>query len=165
MNAFWRSLGISLLVTLPATAPATEQPEVIFDSGLTYPISTYAPSDSEERSRPRVQPSMEFGFPLESQWQPGQFERRQVHVPRLPQPFFVIGCDRISYRWLDQRKYQLETLTAIGFVVRCDSRSSYLALARHAHPLRLQAMQANGIAEKLNHSIYPALISRTAIEQ
>lgn len=165
MRAYWKPTVISL-GCLIALQTATAGPlATVYDSGRTQSIQNYLPEPEPSPAPPTLSPR-EFGFPIHSaKWTPGNFERSRINFEPLKKPFFVVGCDDISRSWLTRRKDALQSLDAIGFVIRCSSRQDYEVLAKHAFPLLLQPMEADAVADKLKHSIYPALISSQAIEQ
>jgi integrating conjugative element protein (TIGR03765 family) len=168
----WLVLVSILLHTMAVASPKLE---VIYDSGKTFSVAPYfngktkfedlnAPSDID--SQPEFSQPQEFGFPLQPiLWKIQAFQSKHSGLKGLPHTFFIVGCDSTSLDWMRQRRARLLELNSLGLVVACESRETFIRLRRSVSPLILQPMQGDDLALKLNHFAYPALITKTSIEQ
>lgn len=163
-TALLATLLFCLLPSTVVSADTQPPPVIIYDSGHTSPIRPLF-EDADQADIAPTRPTVTFGFPIESGWRAEHFQRKRVSIPRLPRPFFVVGCDQTSGQWLLDRKDDLTALNTVGFVVECETYQDFENLVRMAHPLPLQSMQGAGIGDALGHHAYPALISQHAIEQ
>lgn len=162
----------SLLILLPTLANAqAKELIVIFDSGDTLPITPYLPESIRknpsisESSGPRELP-LPVLFPVTTpSMSPGTVESVQRRLPYLVQPFFLIGSDDYSKRWLLDRKTSLIKLKAIGYVINVNSLADLQALSTLAGGLRLAPISGEFFATQLKLKHYPVLISRQGWEQ
>lgn len=114
-------------------------------------------------------PSRQYGeadmLPVRSaNLQPGTLASRVVQLPGL-RPLFIVGDDRRSRVWLKSRLPDLVALGAVGVVTQVESKAALDELRRLAPGLTLIPAPADDLAQRLNISTYPALITPTGIEQ
>ncbi|WP_431819419.1 integrating conjugative element protein [Burkholderia sp. F1] len=95
---------------------------------------------------------------------PGAVEQRSIQAPGLA-PLFLIGDDDRSRAWLSHRKATLLKLGAAGLVVSVETAAALQALRALAPGLTLAPVAADDLAQRLNLSHYPVLITATGIEQ
>lgn len=106
-----------------------------------------------------------FALPIRSErLSPGIVEPRQINAPGLI-PFFLIGDDDLSRRWLTERGDVLRKLGAMGLVVNVRSLEDLQQLRMLAHGLTLSPVPGDDLAGRLQLKHYPALITATGIEQ
>lgn len=96
---------------------------------------------------------------------PGPVAARRPHLPAHMTAFFLLGTDALSRRWLKQRATRLLELHAVGLVVDVDSAAQLRQLRRLGNGLVLRPVAGDDLAERLNLSHYPVLITATAIQQ
>ena len=140
--------------------------------GLTVePVKTVEPlnivmPESVSNSRPISRPvSIEAMLPVRSELlTPGQVVYRSIQAPKLP-PFFMIGDDDLSQRWLIARKDTLQSIGAMGLVVNVISFQRFNELQALVPDLKLSPVSGDDIATRLGLAHYPVLITSTAIEQ
>lgn len=86
--------------------------------------------------------------------------RRSTGVTR---PFFLVGTDQVSLRWLERHRNQLIELQAVGLVVEASNPSDYRALEQVAVGLAIRPVSGDVLAEHLNLHFYPALVTAEGI--
>jgi len=95
---------------------------------------------------------------------PGGVSFRAIQASGLT-PFFLIGDDELSKRWLIQRKDTLLQLNAVGFVVNIESKPALEQLRTLTPNLTLVPVSGDDIAQRLQLEHYPVLITSSSIEQ
>jgi integrating conjugative element protein (TIGR03765 family) len=95
---------------------------------------------------------------------PGTVASRRQTTPNMP-ALFLIGDDPLSQAWLKRRLPVLQQLKAVGLVVQVKSVSDLERLRALAPGVSLYPASADDLAQRLNLSHYPVLITATAIEQ
>ena len=160
---------IALIMLLPGIGIA--EPEVIYDSGQTKPMSQYLVSINVTQRAKTIQiPSainpQPTRFPIRTpNLTPGSVESQQVNFPHLPLPVFILGTDDTSKAWLKQYRIRLIEAQAIGLIVNAENESDVQALQQIGRPLEIVAAPAESLAKQLNLKHYPVLISKSRIEQ
>lgn len=105
-------------------------------------------------------------FPIETPlMSPGKTEARQIDLPQLPQPLFIIGSDELSKNWLKEHAAQLKKIKAIGFLIQAQNETDFEAVKNIADGLAIIPLSGDQLATQWNINHYPVLISRKAIEQ
>ncbi|MAO61074.1 integrating conjugative element protein [Alloalcanivorax xenomutans] len=90
---------------------------------------------------------------------------RALDLPPGTTPFFLIGTDPDSVRWLKQRRERLVELRAVGMVVNVATAEDLAALRERAPGLELRPIPGDDLAERLSLTHYPVLITPTRLEQ
>ena len=177
--------ALFLLLVLPMSAVA--QLRVIYDSGQTRPIAPFlqAIQQIESRSAPinTVHPataSRQLGpaqisnlLPISSpELSPGviltntssqdAFKRLALGNAR---PFFLVGSDDLSHRWLKSRKAELLKLGAVGMLIQAETEADVRRIAELGQGLSITLGSATDIAKVLGIVHYPVLITSRGIEQ
>lgn len=96
---------------------------------------------------------------------PGTVTTRRIHLPDFMTPFFLIGADDLSRRWLKQRGPRLRELHAVGLVVDVETAAQLKQLRRLGNGLVLRPVAGDDIAKRLDLSHYPVLITPNGIQQ
>ena len=96
---------------------------------------------------------------------PGPVVTRRLALPASTTPFFVLGTDALSVRWLKQRRTRLRQLHAVGLVVDVVNANQLRQLRRLGQGLVLRPVSGDDIARRLGLAHYPALITPTGIQQ
>ena len=165
--------ALPLVMLLPwlTLADAKAESLIIYDNGKTRLITEFiAPPKRPEPTS--AQPIEQAGqaflsglFPLHTpELTPGPVTASTVNL-LLPQPFFILGTDTLSQRWLGDYRARLKQLGAVGLVVEAPSLEAYQALKLLAGDLFLAPVSAPEVAQQLGLSHYPVLITATRIEQ
>jgi len=129
-------------ITSDATAPA-----------LSYPSAQVSRADES------------FALPIRSKrLTPGPVAPRIINAPGLL-PFFLIGDDDLSRKWLKERKSILHKLGAFGLVVNVESINRLNQLRQLAPEITLSPTPGDDLATRLQLSHYPVLITSSGIEQ
>ncbi len=166
----WVVLSIAIL---PSTA--TGALTVIYDNGNTRPLALYLESiqgpvaPRETLTTPDV-PLLGAADP--EQWlpirslglTPGRVEKRVVSRP-FARPFFLIGSDALSKQWLAIHRDRLAEIGAVGMLVQAETVDDLRAIAALADGLPILPASASDIAEALDLSHYPVLITKDGLEQ
>jgi integrating conjugative element protein (TIGR03765 family) len=95
---------------------------------------------------------------------PGKVDARALSAPGL-QPLFLVGDDDLSREWLKTRGDVLRELNAVGLVVNVANPAALENLRRLADGLEMAPASADQLAELLQLSHYPVLITATGLEQ
>nr|WP_239441939.1 integrating conjugative element protein [Saezia sanguinis] len=106
-----------------------------------------------------------FVLPISSKrLTPGPVAPRIINAPGLL-PFFLIGDDELSRKWLKERRSILREMGAFGLVVNVDSMDSLDQLRQLAPEITLSPTPGDDLAARLQLKHYPVLITATGIEQ
>jgi len=182
----WQSVGVVMLLCLSTSAtPAALT--LIYDNGRTQLMAPFLESLQRAESNPEQPPET----PLEITEQqrlgpadlnnllpirspglaPGPLSPDEVKdkLPLLAQgnarPFFLIGSDVLSQRWLTQHRARLEHLGAVGMLVQAQTEADVQRIAELAQGLSITLGAATDIGQALGIRHYPVLISAQGIEQ
>ncbi len=120
-------VAIGLIPTLAGAALT-----VIYDSGDTRPIGPFLDASESTETTPfqsRVIESPQLGaadpdslLPIRSPGMtPGPVQPRNHDRP-FTRPFFLIGSDALSRKWLLQHQNRLKEIGAVGMLVQADTR-------------------------------------------
>ena len=167
-------LWILSLVCLLASASTFAALTVIADTGQTERIAQYIePFNAEDAmSEPPVTDKPAIGAADPETWLPirspglvpGPVERRS-HARPFTRPFFLVGSDPRSWRWLRKNQSRLNEIGAVGMLVQAETVGDLQAIIELARGLPILPASASDIAKALNLAHYPVLISPHAIEQ
>lgn len=172
-NLFQRLLAVSI-VLITITAQAEKQLTVIADQGGSSALAYYEPLNMQDNSRPVTKipaPIIRHidetsSLPIVStKLSPGKVEARVINANGLIRPFFMVGDDDLSIEWLKQRATALQKLQAVGLVVNVKDDKSFKNLKQLVPSLTVLPVSGDDVAERLNLSHYPVLVTATAIEQ
>ena len=177
--------GLLLLLALPMSAVA--QLVVIYDSGQTRPIAPFLQAIQQIESRPApintAHPSTASGqlgpaqisnlLPIRSpELSPGAILTKtgsQDAFKRLAlgnaRPFFLVGSDALSHRWLQSRQAELLKLGAVGMLIQAETEVDVRRIAELGQGLSITLGSATDIAKALGIVHYPVLITSRGIEQ
>lgn len=96
---------------------------------------------------------------------PGTVEARRLNLAELMTPFFMVGDDPLSRRWLKQRGDALREMNAVGLVVNVQNMGALEQLRQIGHGLELRPVSGDDIARRIGLEHYPVLFSRRGLEQ
>jgi integrating conjugative element protein (TIGR03765 family) len=148
---------------------------VIYDSGNTRPIAPYLEvfetDDTYPQQSPTIHPTPlgaadpETLLPIQSPGlTPGQV-KAHLHDRPFTRPFFLIGSDVRSRKWLQTHRNRLKEIGAVGMLVQADTLADLRAIAALAEGLSILPASASDIAQTLGITHYPVLITQHGIEQ
>ena len=147
---------------------------VLYDSGDTRPLVPWLdvlapapPPVREPAPRPPLlgAADLETLLPIASPGlTPGKVDPRPVKRP-FARPFFLIGADPWSRRWLETHRAELLRIGAIGMLVQAETADDLRVIAELAGGLPIIPAPATDIAEALGLSHYPVLVSSQGIAQ
>jgi len=180
-----RCIGLLILLALPLAAVA--QLTVIYDSGRTEPIAPFLRTlqavelpQSTVRSDNLTLDNTALGpadirnlLPIRSPGlMPGPLPAGTVSPDLLKRinlanarPFFLIGADDLSQRWLQSHRSDLQRFGAVGMLVQAETEADVRRIAELAQGLPITLGSASDIAQALGLSRYPVLISKQGFEQ
>lgn len=159
-----------------ALIPTAARPEltVIYDSGDTRPIApfleVFEPTSPARNSPPRTTPALGAAdvralLPIRSPGlSPGSVQARAQPRP-FARPFFLIGADERSRRWLAAHRDRLKEIGAVGMLVQGETIADLQAVAALAAGLPIMPASATDIATAVGVAHYPVLITSHGIEQ
>ncbi len=162
-------LGVLLFPALVAA-----ELTVIHDNGATRPLTplleviTADEPVGPQASSPRPDlgaANIERLLPIRSPGlTPGKVKLRPVEQ-RFARPFFLVGADPVSRKWLALNRGELLRIGAVGMLVQAERVDDLRAIAELAGGLPILPAPATDIAQALGLSRYPVLISNQGIEQ
>ena len=184
-------IGLGLLLSLGMSANAFAELTVIYDNGQTRPLAPLleplladeAPS-SEPAETAALNPS---SSPLSSDGPADLRNLLPVRSPGLtvgdvagsalrpevlarlaqgnPRPFFLIGSDVMSLRWLASHRDVLEDLGAVGMLIQAETETDVRRVAEVAQGLSITLGSGSDLAAALGINRYPVLITPNGIRQ
>jgi integrating conjugative element protein (TIGR03765 family) len=177
-----RIRAISLVLAGASFLPlvAWAQIAIIYDSGATRPLapllSVFGETATPAPAPRELEPVGDLGaadlsrlLPIRSPGlTPGPVTRRPLRLPNngmLPRPFFLVGADELSRKWLARHRDRLKSIGAVGMLVQAESANDVEAIARIANGLSILPASATDIARVLGIEHVPVLVSRRGIEQ
>ena len=81
----------------------------------------------------------------------------------VSQPFFLVGTDETSLRWLETHAERLRALQAFGLVVEAPDARAYGGSPRSRPASLIRPVNADLIAEHLGLEHYPVLITADGV--
>lgn len=159
-----------LLILAGVTFQATAELTVVADLGgeSTAPLYEAIQPDSDN---PPPAPSDPTAFteqdvlPVTSpHLHPGHLEPRPLSLPGFS-PLFLLGVDPLSERWLKQNKAKLLALHATGLVVNVSTSAQLDILHQQAPGLTLLPVSGEDLAQRLQLTTYPVLITENGLSQ
>ena len=107
-------------------------------------------------------PALQVGDLAGNQLKPDVLSRLAQGNPR---PFFLIGSDQVSLRWLATHREVLKSLGAVGMLVQADTEHDVRQVAGIAEGLSIMLGSGSDVASALGIYRYPVLITREGITQ
>ncbi|MDG2961720.1 integrating conjugative element protein [Exercitatus varius] len=95
---------------------------------------------------------------------PGVVQQRILDLPAM-QPIFLLGADPISARWLATNVEKLKNTNAMGLVVNVKTLDELNGLRAIAPGITLLPSSADDLAERIQLSHYPVLLTATGLSQ
>jgi len=96
---------------------------------------------------------------------PGEVRFRPLELPSRMTPFFLVGDDPLSLRWLETRGAILRELNAVGLVVEVATDEGLQRLREAAPGLELRPTPGDDLAGRLGLAHYPVLVTAQGLEQ
>ena len=157
---------MSVILMLCISPVLLAEPVIIFDSGQTQPLQSQPKTIRYQYPPPEnTQPEFD-GLPVSTpSMTPGRVQTRSINRPTLNQPVFIVGADRLSILWLQEHRDQLKKYNATGIAVNVQTQQQLEHLRQAAGGLAVNPVSGEKIARQLSLAHYPALVSRTRIEQ
>ncbi|WP_338743841.1 integrating conjugative element protein [Pseudomonas sp. KK18] len=152
LNRLLLSLAIAALCAAPAAAQD--------NTGKLNPVSP-----SIIHTDMSLPSGLQWILPVRSpKLSPGRVDARTLHMLGL-KPFFLVGEDATSLEWLSSNATRLTELGAAGLVVDVTDAGSLRRIQSLVPELTVMPVSGDDIAERLQLSHYPVLITATALEQ
>jgi integrating conjugative element protein (TIGR03765 family) len=166
-----------VLLSIASMVSANDLP-VIANNGVTVPSQNYlavmpningainsiSPETLEKASQTPSEISLTTPLPTTSMTI-GTVTNKQVNLPWLLQPVFLIGTDKSSTDWLQFHKTALIAMHANGMIVNANSESAIKNTQALGQGLVILPISADAIVERLSLTHYPVLITRTEVMQ
>jgi integrating conjugative element protein (TIGR03765 family) len=96
---------------------------------------------------------------------PGEVKARRLELSSRMTPFFLVGDDPLSLRWLKARGETLRELNAVGLVVEVASVDGLQRLREAVPGLELRPTPGDDLAGRLDLDHYPVLVTPRGLEQ
>ena len=187
-RAGWWVLLAGILVGSPAFAELA----VIYDSGRTRPLEPLlSPLLAEERQPDEIahadgsigqdpvpgrrpgegmlarllpvrSPGLQVGALTDTELSP---EVRTRLAQGNPRPFFLVGSDEASLRWLVANAKILREIGAVGLLVQAESEEDIRRVAGAAQGVSITPGSGSDLARVLGIRHYPVLITKDGITQ
>ena len=183
--------GLGLLLSLGLSAKALAELTVIYDTGQTQPLAPLLEpllADDSPSSGPTVSSTLDpSSNPLSSDGPADLRNLLPVRSPGLtvgdiagsalrpevlarlaqgnPRPFFLIGSDAMSLRWLASHRDVLEDLGAVGMLIQAETENDVRRVAEVAQGLSITLGSGIDLAAALGIDRYPVLITPDGIRQ
>ena len=164
----------SVLVLALGPRPGASQLAVIFDNGHTEPLAPYlevfdetpdAPEDPQPPGPVLGAADLRNLLPIRSPGlSPGPVPAKAHSRPHL-RPFFLIGADAHSRRWLARHRDHLQSIGAAGLLVQADTVQDLEQMAQLARGLSVTPASGSDLGVVLGLEHYPVLITATGISQ
>jgi len=179
--------GLGLLLSLGLSAKALAELTVIYDNGQTRPLAplleplladdapTSEPAESATLNPlssdgpadlrnllPVRSPGLTVGDIAGSALRPEVLARLAQGNPR---PFFLIGSDATSLRWLVSHRDVLEDLGAVGMLIQAETETDVRRVAEVAQGLSITLGSGSDQAAALGIDRFPVLITPNGIRQ
>jgi len=162
MHSTRRFLWGGVVLALTAATSAQAQLTVIADHGGQPARPYYARAEARTRG-PVTEADM---LPVTSdRLTLGHVTARSLDLPGRMTPFFIVGADKLSVRWLKQRGDRLRHLHAVGLVVNVKTAAQLKQLRRIGDGLVLRPVAGDDIATRLELSHYPVLVTPKGVQQ
>ena len=129
------------------------------------PEPTPAPVSDEAilaRLLPVRSPGLQVGALTDTELSPEVQTRLAQGNPR---PFFMVGSDEGSIRWLSVNAKTLKDLGALGLLVQAETREDIRRVIEAAQGLSITPGSGSDLARVLGIRHYPVLITRDGITQ
>jgi len=172
-NHYWFRAAVAVLALSPVIAGAALT--VIYDNGNTQPIAPFlgvfeSADESPQQSPIPTKPQLgaadpEAWLPIESPGLTPGLVQTRLHDRPFARPFFLIGSDARSLKWLQDHRERLKEVGAVGMLVQADTLEDLRIIAELADGLSILPASASDIAKALGISHYPVLITAHGIEQ
>lgn len=112
----------------------------------------------------------DYGLPIISpSLHVGQISPRIIHATHLPQPIFLVGCQKhdchVSVQWLRTHQAELQAIRAIGWLISANDLTAVKQIEIAANGLPLVKASGELFAKQYGIHRYPVLITRKHLEQ
>ena len=171
-----KAFAISLLTSITTLSFLTAQieqasatPTVIYNNGNTINAQPFYPfkrvTSSDLKHIPKYTTKTIKRFPIvSSMLSIGKVKNTKIKS-KLPRAICVIGDDKYSKRWLQNKRMVLNTSNALCLVVNVDSKQRFNAIEARTPSVEFQALNGDIIAQQLNIKHYPFLLDNGFISQ
>ena len=161
-----RALVIIVLIGISCAVQAA--PKLIAVVGNTIGAKQYLSIIQPRAYKPKsLNPQKTYKFDYRTRTKgltPGEVASKQVDIPNMVQPIFLVGDDEKSITWLRKYKHKLHQLNALGLMVNVQSGKSYKEFSAKTG---VHVMPVNGaiFIKRYGLKHYPVLITKHLIEQ
>lgn len=172
-----RTLFVSICIASASSslmANSNKQLIVVTDRSSNSALKYYQSLNIQNNSRPikkipalNIKPVTEASMlPIISErLSPGRVDAKVINANGLVRPFFIVGADPLSIKWLTERVNILKQLNAVGLVVNVNTQQEFQTIKQIAPTLTILPISGDDIADRLSLEHYPVLVTATSIEQ
>ncbi|MEX2257152.1 MAG: integrating conjugative element protein [Woeseia sp.] len=164
----------AVFVILPAVSANSAELIVIYDSGHARPLAPLLgpvltarkgnpPSPADGKALGAA--DIEAVLPISSPSLTSGVVTGRTHTQPFTRPFFLVGSDARSRRWLQEHQALLEDLGAVGMLVEAQSVEDIQAMRALARGLPLLPASGTDIARALGIDHYPVAVADGRIWQ
>jgi integrating conjugative element protein (TIGR03765 family) len=169
LKAFVIKLSIGIAVLSFSIGQVAASPTVIYDNGNTIDVQQFYPFkrilSSDLKHSPRYTKKAIKRFPIISPMLSiGKVKNTKIRS-KLPRTICMVGDDKHSKRWIQNKRMKLSASNALCMVVNVDSRQRFNAIKALAPSVEFQALNGDTIAQQLNIKHYPFLLDKGFISQ
>lgn len=167
-----------LLSTLIAIASSGFAVETIVDSNDFVSISTYeegamfpdqdtvskAFNEQKRKLEHQKIKSVDFVDNTDSEFSKGKVKEHKLSKKQILSPFFIVGHDESSLKWLSENKEYLQSIHAIGLVIGFPNYQEIEALEKATH-LPLVPANLQEASKIIGTKHYPVLVYKNWVTQ
>jgi integrating conjugative element protein (TIGR03765 family) len=157
-----KTLFIVLMATL---VNAQAEPTVIHDTGKTISIDRYFEPLNMPDEKPSPMAKPQYKDVTTPEMTVGKVRQRQLNLPLLSSPIFLVGTDPVSKKWLANNKAALINMVAVGMIINTSSEKDTVDILKMTSGLTVSTASASTLARRFKLRHYPVLISKKAIQQ
>jgi len=180
VNFAWIGFGLGAFCACAVTAAQAETLSkrpltVIYDNGPTASTAPYYERLRGAVNLARKKAAQPVGVPKSiaksilpvrtPTMSPGKVEAYAVNLTQMSRPFFIIGSDSFSQKWLAKHAQKLVQLGAVGMLVQAETEADLRRIADLGPDLRIAPVNGTDVAKNLGLTHYPVLISSQVVEQ
>jgi integrating conjugative element protein (TIGR03765 family) len=153
-----------MLIVLLVSNPVLAKPEVIADfggkpTGIPDVSAILQSAPKEKPLGPVFDP-----FPVESNLQLGK-QTSFTHDKPVDKPFFIVGGDAQSLRWLAENYQFFLEVQAKGLLTNINSQEEFDNIQALFPDIRLTPVNVDDLATIFTINHYPVFINKTSVEQ
>ncbi|HAU1838710.1 TPA: integrating conjugative element protein [Legionella pneumophila] len=108
--------------------------------------------------------SSPIGVPVKSKATVGKVNRKNIPSNLININLFIIGADRLSYKWLEAHQKELKSMQALGFITNVNDFKTIVAL-QDKFKLPVLPVNVDPLLDFVHEHHYPLIIAEGALWQ